>query len=261
VITRRCANTAQVLYVAVSDTPAWFVAQCQTLATTHALSHFVCYQGRYSAMDRDAEGDLLPMCDKFNLAYVPWSVLGAGKLATKDPKTSGACTCVLTGALAFHSPPPLFARTARAQATSDMTEIEARVHKAVCEVADRIGKPVAQVCCCVWCVLCECRFVRRLQSVGVRRACLQVSGWCVAQTQALLMLSQCSLVRAKSSKCAMPSRGCSSVSLVRVRSGALCVLSDRSAQPRTTTRSPQLARPTCHSLTICCALVGPQLCR
>jgi len=113
-------RTNKVLHLGVSDTPAWFVAQCNTIAKARGWAQFVCYQGRYNACDRDVEGDVLPMCTAFEMAFVPWSVLAAGKLASKT-------------------------REGTARGAGELSELEKRVHTAVCEVADKLGKTPAAV--------------------------------------------------------------------------------------------------------------------
>ena len=72
-----------VLYVGVSDTPAWIVSQANTLADLRGWSPFVGLQLRYSLIDRAAERDLLPMARALDLGVTPWSVLGAGVLTGK----------------------------------------------------------------------------------------------------------------------------------------------------------------------------------
>jgi aryl-alcohol dehydrogenase-like predicted oxidoreductase len=82
----------KVLYVGISDTPAWVVAQANTLADLRGWSRFVGLQIRYSLADRAAERDLLPMARALDLAVTPWSVLGAGALTGKynaDPRAEG----------------------------------------------------------------------------------------------------------------------------------------------------------------------------
>lgn len=76
----------KVHYVGISDTPAWIVAQANTLADLRGWSRFVGLQIRYSLADRAAERDLLPMARAFDLAVTPWSVLGAGVLTGKYGK-------------------------------------------------------------------------------------------------------------------------------------------------------------------------------
>ncbi|KAK9846064.1 hypothetical protein WJX84_004604 [Apatococcus fuscideae] len=69
----------KVLYLGVSDTPAWQVSRCNALAERHGWSPFVCYQGKHNIGDRDMERDIIPMCREMGLGVAPWSVLGAGK--------------------------------------------------------------------------------------------------------------------------------------------------------------------------------------
>lgn len=73
----------KVLYIGVSDTPAWVVSRANTLADWRGWSPFVALQIRYSLADRAAERDLLPMARELDLAVTPWSVLGAGVLTGK----------------------------------------------------------------------------------------------------------------------------------------------------------------------------------
>jgi aryl-alcohol dehydrogenase-like predicted oxidoreductase len=81
-----------VLYVGISDTPAWVVSQANAIADLRGWSRFVGLQIRYSLADRAAERDLLPMARALDIAVTPWSVLGAGVLTGKynqDPKATG----------------------------------------------------------------------------------------------------------------------------------------------------------------------------
>lgn len=73
----------KVVYVGVSDTPAWVVSRANTLAELRGWSPFVALQIRYSLIDRTAERDLLPMARALDLAVTPWSVVGAGVLSGK----------------------------------------------------------------------------------------------------------------------------------------------------------------------------------
>ncbi|KAI3397655.1 hypothetical protein diail_10526 [Diaporthe ilicicola] len=73
----------KVLYLGVSDTPAWVVAAANTYARSHGRTPFSVYQGRWSVLDRDFERDIIPMARHFGLALCPWNVLGGGELKTK----------------------------------------------------------------------------------------------------------------------------------------------------------------------------------
>ena len=82
-------RAGKVLYVGISDTPAWVVAQANTLADLRGWSRFVGLQIRYSLLDRAVERELLPMARAFDIAVTPWSVLGAGVLTGKYNKPGG----------------------------------------------------------------------------------------------------------------------------------------------------------------------------
>jgi aryl-alcohol dehydrogenase-like predicted oxidoreductase len=82
----------KVLYVGVSDTPAWEVSRANTLAELRGWSPFVGLQIRYSLLDRAVERELLPMAKTLDLAVTPWDTLGSGVLTGKynsDPDTQG----------------------------------------------------------------------------------------------------------------------------------------------------------------------------
>jgi aryl-alcohol dehydrogenase-like predicted oxidoreductase len=73
----------KVLYIGISDTPAWIVSMANTLADLRGWTRFTGLQIRYSLADRAAERDLLPMARALGLAVTPWSILGAGVLTGK----------------------------------------------------------------------------------------------------------------------------------------------------------------------------------
>ncbi len=73
----------KVLYVGVSDTPAWVVAQANTLAELRGWTPFVGLQIRYSLVDRTVERELLPMARALDITVTPWGVVGSGVLTGK----------------------------------------------------------------------------------------------------------------------------------------------------------------------------------
>ncbi|ETS86065.1 aryl-alcohol dehydrogenase AAD14 [Pestalotiopsis fici W106-1] len=73
----------KVLYLGISDAPAWVASAVNTYAAAHGKSPFVIYQGRWNVMLRDFERDILPMARHFGMALAPWDVLGGGKLQSK----------------------------------------------------------------------------------------------------------------------------------------------------------------------------------
>jgi aryl-alcohol dehydrogenase-like predicted oxidoreductase len=76
-------RAGKVLYVGISDTPAWVVAQANTLAQWRGWTPFVGVQTEYSLLQRDPERDLLPMAQAFDLAVLAWSPLAGGLLSGK----------------------------------------------------------------------------------------------------------------------------------------------------------------------------------
>jgi aryl-alcohol dehydrogenase-like predicted oxidoreductase len=52
----------KVLYLGVSDTPAWIVSKANNYARMSGKTPFVIYQGMWSILNRDLERDILPMC-------------------------------------------------------------------------------------------------------------------------------------------------------------------------------------------------------
>jgi aryl-alcohol dehydrogenase-like predicted oxidoreductase len=73
----------QVLYVGVSDTPAWVVSIANTLADLRGWTRFVGLQIQYSLVERTPERDLLPMARALDMAVTPWGILGTGVLSGK----------------------------------------------------------------------------------------------------------------------------------------------------------------------------------
>ncbi|GHJ85225.1 hypothetical protein NliqN6_1627 [Naganishia liquefaciens] len=73
----------KVLYLGISDTPAWVVAAANTFAIERGLTPFVIYQGKWNVMVRDFEREILPMAQHFGLALAPWDVVGGGRLQSK----------------------------------------------------------------------------------------------------------------------------------------------------------------------------------
>jgi aryl-alcohol dehydrogenase-like predicted oxidoreductase len=73
-------SAGKALYVGVSDTPAWIVAEAVTLADLRGWTRFVGLQVPYSLVERDVERDLLPMALALELTVTAWSPLGGGVL-------------------------------------------------------------------------------------------------------------------------------------------------------------------------------------
>jgi aryl-alcohol dehydrogenase-like predicted oxidoreductase len=70
-------------YIGVSDTPAWIVSQCNTLAELRGWAKFAALQVEYNLLQRSPEADLLPMAKALDLAVTPWAPLAGGALTGK----------------------------------------------------------------------------------------------------------------------------------------------------------------------------------
>jgi aryl-alcohol dehydrogenase-like predicted oxidoreductase len=73
----------KVLYVGISDAPAWWIAQANTLAQLRGWSPFVGLQIEYSLIERTVERELVPVAKALNLGFTAWSPLARGMLTGK----------------------------------------------------------------------------------------------------------------------------------------------------------------------------------
>ncbi|MBV6815099.1 aldo/keto reductase [Xanthomonas campestris pv. passiflorae] len=76
-------QAGKVLYIGICNTPAWRVAQLQTLADLRGWSPLVALQIEYSLVERSVEHELMPMARELGLGVLPWSPLGGGILTGK----------------------------------------------------------------------------------------------------------------------------------------------------------------------------------
>jgi aryl-alcohol dehydrogenase-like predicted oxidoreductase len=72
----------KVLYLGISDSPAWIVSKANQYARDHGKTPFSIYQGNWSILERSFERDIIPMARSEGLALAPWGVLGGGKIRT-----------------------------------------------------------------------------------------------------------------------------------------------------------------------------------
>jgi aryl-alcohol dehydrogenase-like predicted oxidoreductase len=83
-------QAGKVLYVGISDAPAWVVARANTLAQWHGWSPFIGLQVPYSLLQRDIERELLPMAESLGLGVTAWSPLAGGVLSGKYTRPESA---------------------------------------------------------------------------------------------------------------------------------------------------------------------------
>ncbi|MGB5875326.1 MAG: aldo/keto reductase, partial [Bacteroidota bacterium] len=73
----------KVLYIGVSDTPAWIVSRANAIAGLRGWTPFVALQIEYSLIERTVEREYLPMAKALDLAVAAWAPLGGGALTGK----------------------------------------------------------------------------------------------------------------------------------------------------------------------------------
>jgi aryl-alcohol dehydrogenase-like predicted oxidoreductase len=76
-------RAGKVLYVGISNAPAWWIAQANTLAHLRGWSPFIGLQIEYSLIERTVERELIPMAKALNLGLTAWSPLSRGVLTGK----------------------------------------------------------------------------------------------------------------------------------------------------------------------------------
>jgi len=119
-------RAGKILYVGISDAPAWVVSRANTLAEWRGWTPFAGLQVPYNLLNRDIERELLPMAETLGMTVAAWSPLAHG---------------VLSGKFTRPGAPPADARLAS-------ESLGAREHgaaRAVQEVADEVGATPAQV--------------------------------------------------------------------------------------------------------------------
>jgi aryl-alcohol dehydrogenase-like predicted oxidoreductase len=82
-------RAGRVLYLGISDAPAWFIAQANTLAAERGWTPLAAIQMRYSLLDRAVEREHLPMTRALDMALTAWSPVGGGALAGRRDGLGG----------------------------------------------------------------------------------------------------------------------------------------------------------------------------
>ena len=126
----------KILYVAVSNTPAWQISRMQTIADLRGWSPLTALQLEYSLVERTGERDLLPMAQELGLGTVLWSPLAGGVLTGKYSRQD------------LTAPGPDRGGSARKSfnlALGGVTERSLAIVDVVKEVAAELGRTPAQV--------------------------------------------------------------------------------------------------------------------
>jgi aryl-alcohol dehydrogenase-like predicted oxidoreductase len=74
-------RAGKVRYIGCSTFPAWMVMEALATSKEMNLARFVSEQPPYNLLDRRIENELVPLCQRYGLAILPWSPLAGGILA------------------------------------------------------------------------------------------------------------------------------------------------------------------------------------
>jgi aryl-alcohol dehydrogenase-like predicted oxidoreductase len=118
-------RSGKILYVGLSDAPAWVTARANTMAELRGWTPFAGLQLNYSLLERGIERELLPMAATLNLSVAAWGPLARGVLSGKYTRGNA-----VEGS-----------RSKR----EDLSERDLRIATEVDAVADRLGATSSQV--------------------------------------------------------------------------------------------------------------------
>ncbi|WP_411146636.1 aldo/keto reductase [Streptomyces sp. x-80] len=126
----------KVLYVAISNAPAWQVSRMQAIADLRGWSPLIALQIEYSLIQRAGERDLIPMAGEMGLGVVPYSPMGGGLLTGKYSRGDLTGTSTKSGEST---------RKSHNHTLGWVTERNLAVADMVKEVATELGRTPAQV--------------------------------------------------------------------------------------------------------------------
>ncbi|MFJ4656918.1 aldo/keto reductase [Nocardia sp. NPDC088792] len=126
----------KVLYVAISNTPAWQVSRMQTIADLRGWSPLVALQIEYSLIERTGERDLIPMARELGLGVLPYSPLAGGVLTGKYSRADLTTTNAASGD---------GTRKSLTIANGTLSERNFAIVDVVTEVAEELGHTPARV--------------------------------------------------------------------------------------------------------------------
>ncbi|RMF81676.1 MAG: aldo/keto reductase [Chloroflexi bacterium] len=80
----------KVRYIGTSTYPGWMIVESIFVSEKLGLNRYISEQPPYSLADRRIENTILPVCQRYGLAVLPWSPLAGGLLAGKYPPNEQA---------------------------------------------------------------------------------------------------------------------------------------------------------------------------
>jgi aryl-alcohol dehydrogenase-like predicted oxidoreductase len=85
-------QSGKVLYVGVTDMPAWQLAKAYYYAARSHRAHFISVQNHYNPIWREDERELMPLCRAEGLGIIPYSPMARGFLTGKSRRDGSAPT-------------------------------------------------------------------------------------------------------------------------------------------------------------------------
>ena len=128
-------RAGKILYIGLSDIPAWQASRMQAIAELRGWSQFCALQISYSLTERTVEREMIPMAAEMGMGVCPWSPLGGGVLAGKYSKAD----------LVPPDMKSLGSRKAINAVTGRLSERNLSIAEAVGQIAKELGKTPAQV--------------------------------------------------------------------------------------------------------------------
>ena len=83
-------RSGKVRYIGSSTFPAWMVMEGLSVSERYNLVRFISEQPPYNLLDRRIENELVPLCQKYGIAILPWSPLAGGILAGRYNASNAA---------------------------------------------------------------------------------------------------------------------------------------------------------------------------
>jgi aryl-alcohol dehydrogenase-like predicted oxidoreductase len=131
-------RAGKILYVGLSDTPAWQASRMQAIAELRGWSRLVALQVPYNLTERTVERELLPMALEMGMGVLPWSPLAGGVLSGKYDSQD------LEAAATPAAPQP-HSRKNINLSTGRLNERNLRIAATVTAIAQEMSRTPAQV--------------------------------------------------------------------------------------------------------------------
>ena len=132
-------ESGKVRYIGASSMAAWEFQMLQNIADRKGWHKFISMQNYYNLLYREEENEMIPYCQHTGVGLIPWSPIARGALARPFSDRNSSLRETTDGALK------------RLVRDSEAAGADEEINKRVKEVADKMGKSMAQVAI-AWCL-------------------------------------------------------------------------------------------------------------